>query len=89
MEKTVKTTLEGLLPQYKKAPKMRGAIMRAIREHGPLAEAIVVKGQPSFSHNSHCYKMARERGWRDYQIYPGAKRRFKSQGFYNVIVRTL
>lgn len=81
--------LEELLKMYENAPKMKGAILKAIHEHGPMAEAIVVDGRPSHSPNSNCYKAAKARGWQDYEIYPGARRQFKTQGYFNVLVRTL
>jgi len=86
-KKEIMATLKDLAKLYENAPKMRAAIIKAIQDHGPLAEACVVNGQPSHSHNSSCYRAAKAMRWSKYEIYPGARCRYKTEGFFNVLVR--
>lgn len=76
-------TLKQLAVIYKKAPVMLSAINTAIELHTDTTRAIVVSGQPSVRKNSNIYKQC---GNQVLDIIPGAKRRYQSEGYHNIVI---
>lgn len=66
---------------------MTAAIRSAILANGYESEAIIVSGQPSYRKGSNCRKAADAAGFKSYRIYTGAKRRYDSEGYKNVLVK--
>lgn len=81
------TTLTDLEKIFTGCPKMLAAITQARKFHADTAQALIATGKPSFSPNSNCYKSAVMAGFPAYDIYPGARRRYRSEGYVNVVVR--
>jgi len=79
--------LKILREAYKNAPKMRNAIDLAIAKHGEDAEAVIAHGNPSKWSGSNCFKTAKSVGFADYEVFPGPRRRYRTQGFINILVR--
>lgn len=79
--------LSQMLTVYSKAPILRSAILRAIGQFGDDADAILVSGQPSRSRNSNCFKSAKAHGFNSFAIFSGPKRRYRSEGHINVVVK--
>jgi hypothetical protein len=71
--------------EYVNSPKMLNAVNQAIVDFGPDAKCLIVLGQASFHMRSNIVKSVKcvddILG-----IYPGAKRRYKSEGYYNIVV---
>lgn len=81
------TTLIALADAYANAPKMREAISWAIHKYGKSAEAIIVYGQVSTRKGSNCREAANRLGWEQFEVIPCAARRYRSEGFKNVVIK--
>jgi hypothetical protein len=64
---------------------MLAAVCRAEATHGANAEAIVVSGTPSTHRTSNITRFT-PIGYEVVEIYPGARRQYRSEGFKNVVV---
>lgn len=76
-------TLGQLKEVYKNSPKMKLAIEQAISENGENKEAVIVAGLPSSKKGSNMHHICYiQSGWRKWNYYYGARRRYKTQGWF-------
>lgn len=66
-------------------PKLIIAIDRAILDFGISAKCMVISGQPSYDIRSNIVKSVKTVD-DILGIYPGPRRRYRSEGYYNVVV---
>jgi len=81
-------TLKELHEEYSKrnAYRMLAAVKEAIKDHGENAKAVIVYGTCSKAPQSNIGIKMKLLKVEKYDIYPGAKRRYATQGYCNVVV---
>ena len=81
--------LADLLEKFFGPGPTRNAVLAALKEHPPDAQAIVINGLTSYNPRSNCSRFARGLGWKTWKAYQGGKVPGpQSLGYYNVVVRT-
>lgn len=81
------TTLQDFEIKFQKSPCMLAAVKRALLHHASETEALVVSGQASFHKSSNCSRAALRAGWNTYEIYAGARNRYRTEGTVNILVK--